>query len=70
MFTFATDTYDAVRGAGVTPFMAFFAYVWVLWAAKAVTASRYRPWTGRVSQLTTTVIVPSIASCSSPSKTL
>jgi hyaluronan synthase len=59
VFTFLTDSYDAVRGAGVTPFMAFFVYVWVLWAAKSVAASRYRPWSGTPSRrLTTTVIVP------------
>ena len=58
MFTFVTDTYDAVGGAGPTAFMVFFVYVWVLWAAKTVAASRYRPWQGPVQHLTTTVIVP------------
>jgi hyaluronan synthase len=58
MFTFLTDSYDAVGGAGVTVFMAFFVYVWLLWIAKAVAASRYRPWTGTSQGLTTTVIVP------------
>jgi cellobiuronic acid synthase len=56
MFTFVTDTYDAVGGAGPTAFMVF--YVWVLWAAKTLAASRYKPWQGPVPRLTTTVIVP------------
>jgi hyaluronan synthase len=43
MFTFLTDTYDALRGAPLTPFLAFFAYVWVVWSAKALAARRYRP---------------------------
>jgi cellobiuronic acid synthase len=58
MFTFVTDTYDAVGGAGPTAFMVFFVYVWVLWAAKTLAASRYKPWQGPVPRLTTTVIVP------------
>jgi cellulose synthase/poly-beta-1,6-N-acetylglucosamine synthase-like glycosyltransferase len=58
MFTFLTDTYDAVGGAGVTVFMVFFLYVWLLWAAKTVAASRYEPWRGPAPKLTTTVIVP------------
>jgi hyaluronan synthase len=58
MFTFLTDTYDAVRGSGVTPFMAFFLYVWFLWIAKTIAATRYRPWKGPRPRLTTTVIVP------------
>ena len=58
MFTFVTDTYDAVGGAGPTAFMVFFVYVWVLWAAKTFAASRYKPWLGQVPRLTTTVIVP------------
>jgi cellulose synthase/poly-beta-1,6-N-acetylglucosamine synthase-like glycosyltransferase len=58
MFTFLTDTYDAVRGAGPSVFMLFFAYVWLLWLAKTLAASRYRPWPGPAPALTTTVIVP------------
>ena len=58
MFTFLTDTYDAVGGAGVTAFVVFFLYVWILWAAKTIAASRYEPWQGPVPRLTTTVIVP------------
>jgi hyaluronan synthase len=58
MYTFLTDGYDAVGGAGVTVFMAFFVYVWLLWIAKAVAASRYRPWKTPSQGLTTTVIVP------------
>jgi hyaluronan synthase len=58
MFTFLIDTYDTVGGAGPTVFMAFFAYVWLLWSAKALAAKRYRPWDGAAPRLTTTVIVP------------
>ena len=58
MFTFVTDTYDAVGGAGPTVFMVFFLYVWALWAAKTLAASRYRPWRGSTRRLTTSVIVP------------
>ena len=59
MFTFLTDSYDAARGSGATPFMVFFVYVWLLWAAKTVAAGRYRPWSSAPSRhLTTTVVVP------------
>ena len=58
MFTFLTDSYDAVGGAELTAFMVFFVYVWVVWAAKTLAASRYRPWQGPSRELTTTVIVP------------
>jgi cellulose synthase/poly-beta-1,6-N-acetylglucosamine synthase-like glycosyltransferase len=58
MFTFLIDTYDAVRGSGPSVFMAFFVYVWLLWAAKTLAARRYRPWTGPLPDLTATVIVP------------
>jgi hyaluronan synthase len=58
MFAFLTDAYDAVGGAGPTVFMVFFAYVWLLWSAKALAARRYTPWVGPAPALTTTVIVP------------
>ncbi|MCZ4494616.1 MAG: glycosyl transferase family 2 [Conexibacter sp.] len=58
MFTFFTDSHDAVRGAPVTPFLVFFGYVWALWAAKALAARCYRPATDEPGDLTTTVIVP------------
>ena len=38
--------------------MAFFAYVWALWAAKALAARRYRPATRVAGPLSTSVIVP------------
>jgi hyaluronan synthase len=38
--------------------MAFFTYVWLLWAAKALLARRYRPCLGRSRPRTTSVIVP------------
>jgi hyaluronan synthase len=58
MFTFLTDSYDALHGAPATPFLAFFGYVWVVWAAKALLARRYRPSRGASPPLRSTVIVP------------
>jgi hyaluronan synthase len=58
VFTFLIDTVEAARGADVTVFMGFFAYVWLLWLAKALAARRYRPWTSPAPKLSTTVIVP------------
>jgi hyaluronan synthase len=58
MFSFARDTYAWLHGESLTPFMAFFAYVWLLWTAKVVAARRYRPSTASPGPLTTTVIVP------------
>jgi hyaluronan synthase len=58
MFTFLVDSYDTIGGAAPTLFMAFFVYVWALWAAKSLAARRYRPWGGSTAGLTTSVIVP------------
>src|SRR3954468_10110797 len=58
MFTFLTDGHDVLHGAPLTPFLAFFAYVWMLWAAKSLAARRYRPSDAPAEELTTTVIVP------------
>jgi hyaluronan synthase len=58
MFTFLIDSYDAIGGAAPTLFMAFFVYVWTVWAAKSLAARRYRPWEGSAIRLTTSVIVP------------
>src|SRR5215211_2292733 len=58
MYTFVLDAYDDLHGAGPTVFMALFAYVWVVWIAKAVLARRYRPSEASPGGLTTTVIVP------------
>jgi cellulose synthase/poly-beta-1,6-N-acetylglucosamine synthase-like glycosyltransferase len=59
MFSFIRDAVEALRGgAAPTLFMAFFVYVWLLWAAKALAARRYRPWTGAGPRLRTSVIVP------------
>ena len=38
--------------------MVFFVYVWVVWAAKALAARRYRPFEGTPGPLTATVLVP------------
>jgi hyaluronan synthase len=58
MFTFLIDANDAAHGAGVSVFMGFFVYVWLLWAAKGLAARRYRPWTNASPELRTTVLVP------------
>jgi hyaluronan synthase len=58
MFTFIVDSYDTIGGAAPTLFMAFFAYVWTLWAVKFFAARRYRPSADLVGRLRTSVIVP------------
>jgi hyaluronan synthase len=58
VFTFLSDGYEVLHGAGPTLFMGFFAYVWLLWAAKALAARRYRPSNGEPGDLATSVIVP------------
>lgn len=59
MFSFVRDA-AGVLGSGAQPtlFMAFFAYVWVVWAAKTLAARHYRPWRGSPSRLRASVIVP------------
>jgi hyaluronan synthase len=59
MFSFVRDAWEAVRSGGApSVFMVFFAYVWGLWAAKALMARRYRPVTSPAAGLATSVIVP------------
>ena len=59
MLTFLRDLHDVATGAGpMTPVMALFTYVWVVWSAKALAARRYRPWSTPGPGLTTTVLVP------------
>jgi hyaluronan synthase len=59
MFSFLRDTWDALgHGRSPTLYMGFFAYVWLLWSAKALTARRYRPSRSRAPELTTSVVVP------------
>ena len=58
MITFLRDTGHSLHGAGLTPFMAFFVYVWMLWTARTVAARRYRPFTGDPGARTASVIVP------------
>jgi cellobiuronic acid synthase len=59
MFSFLRDALGTVRaGAPPTVFMSFFAYVWVVWAAKALAARRYRPSTVPPPRVGTSVIVP------------
>ncbi|MFL5896331.1 MAG: glycosyltransferase [Thermoleophilaceae bacterium] len=58
MFTFLYRSWESLRGAPATPFMAFFVYVWLLWTAKALLARRYRPTGSSAMEGTNTVIVP------------
>jgi cellulose synthase/poly-beta-1,6-N-acetylglucosamine synthase-like glycosyltransferase len=59
MFTFVRDAWGAAGGhAAPTLFMAFFGYVWTVWAAKTLAARRYRPARGQPSALRASVIVP------------
>ncbi len=60
MFSFFRDAWEtAGHGQALTLYMVFFLYVWLLWAAKALTARRYRPATGDFAlDRTTSVIVP------------
>jgi hyaluronan synthase len=58
VFTFARDTGHAIHGAGLTPFMVFFVYVWTLWAAKVLAARGYRPSDADPAGRTASVIVP------------
>jgi hyaluronan synthase len=58
MFSFFRDAWDVGHGRAPTLFMSFFAYVWILWSAKALAARRYRPSMRLARDLTTSVIVP------------
>jgi hyaluronan synthase len=58
MFSFLRDAWELGHGRAPTLFMSFFAYVWVLWTAKALAARRYRPSTQAVQPWRTSVIVP------------
>ena len=59
MFSFVRDAWETARSGGAPSlFMVFFAYVWALWAAKALAARRYRPATSSPGDLATSVIVP------------
>jgi hyaluronan synthase len=58
MFSFFRDAWALAHGRAPTLFMSFFAYVWLLWTAKALAARRYRPCTRHPRPLRTSVIVP------------
>jgi hyaluronan synthase len=59
VFSFLRDLTETARGhAAPSLFMAFFAYVWTLWLAKALAARRYRPSSATASPLSVSVIVP------------
>jgi hyaluronan synthase len=56
--TFLRDAWGSLHGARPTAFMAFFGYAWVLWAAKVLTARRYRPSVADTAAVSATVLVP------------
>jgi len=58
VFTFLRDAHDVTRSGPPTAFMAFFAYVWLVWMLKALAARRYRPSTDDPGPLAVTVLVP------------
>jgi hyaluronan synthase len=58
MFSFFRDAWELAHGRAPTLFMSFFAYVWMIWTAKALAARRYRPSTRRPRPYRTSVIVP------------
>jgi hyaluronan synthase len=58
VFSFLYRSWETVRGASPTPFMAFFVYVWLLWSAKALLARRYRRSDGGGAARTSSVLVP------------
>lgn len=59
MFSFFRDVFETANaGAAPTLFIGFFAYVWLVWGAKSLVARRYRPSTGSLPNLRTSVIVP------------
>jgi hyaluronan synthase len=58
MFSFFRDVWALAHGRAPTLFMSFFAYVWLMWTAKALAARRYRPCTRAPRHWRTSVIVP------------
>jgi cellulose synthase/poly-beta-1,6-N-acetylglucosamine synthase-like glycosyltransferase len=57
MFTFVRDTLATLpTGAAPTPFMVFFAYVWIVWTVKALAARRYRPSRARAAGRASVVV--------------
>jgi hyaluronan synthase len=59
MFSFARDGWGVLTGVHPpTLYMGFFAYVWLVWGAKALGARRYRPSSACPRAMRTSVIVP------------
>ena len=58
VFCFVIDTFRTAGGHAPTAFMAFFVYVWALWAFKALSARRYRPSADDPGSLRVSVLVP------------
>jgi hyaluronan synthase len=58
VFSFVIDTVRTAGGHAPTAFMAFFVYVWALWAFKFLSARRYRPCVAEPGRLRVSVLVP------------
>jgi hyaluronan synthase len=58
VFSFLRDAAQTARGGAPTAYMAFFVYVWVVWALKLLAGRRYRPFAGDPGPLRVTVLVP------------
>ena len=58
MFSFLIDAARTASGHAPSAYLAFFVYVWVVWAFKALAARRYRPSTADPGALAVTVLVP------------
>jgi hyaluronan synthase len=58
VFSFLRDAVQTTHGHAPTAYLAFFVYVWVVWALKRLAASRYRPSTEDPGPLRVSVLVP------------
>src|SRR3954469_13820499 len=58
VFSFVIDAIRTAGGHAPTAFMAFFVYVWALWAFKFCSARRYRPSAAEPGPLRVSVLVP------------
>jgi hyaluronan synthase len=58
VFSFVLDALQAAHGETPSAYMVFFAYVWAVWAFKALAARRYRACATDPGELTVSVLVP------------
>jgi hyaluronan synthase len=58
VFSFLRDAAQTAHGRAPTAYMAFFVYVWAVWALKLLASRRYRPFTGDPGPLGVSVLVP------------